>query len=172
MSNGKNSNNIETNELITELLSRQRKNVPIDKKLQYTDIKRICKYINSSIFDSKKCCLWNGYITNKNNSTKGAYVNFFFGGEKKALHRLIYINFVGNLSSNEYLKFSCENKGMCCNIHHLKKFPYQKNSESPTEKTNVVKKQEVSQPKHNKVQIITRNTATEEQLSLLYVDFD
>ena len=89
------------------------------------DQKRICKYICSSIFDENVCCIWDGYVTNINNKSKGTYVNFFFGGRKVALHRLLYTNFVEELHDNEYLKFSCENKGRCCNIHHLKKFKYQ-----------------------------------------------
>ena len=119
---------IDKNDLLRELISKQLKNVvPPSKKLQYSDLKRICKYIDRSIFldehaDSKNCCLWNGYITNENNSNKGTYVNFFYKNRKMALHRLLYINFVGELLSNEYLKFKCENKGKCCNINHLEKF--------------------------------------------------
>ena len=39
-----------------------------------------------------------------------------------ALHRLLYANFVGNINDNEYLKFSCDNRGKCCNINHLVKY--------------------------------------------------
>ena len=35
---------------------------------------------------------------------------------------------MGNLSKDEYVKFTCENKGKCCNIHHLKKYRYHKKS--------------------------------------------
>lgn len=116
----------DNNELLRELLLKQIKTVPQDKKLQYTDLKRICKYIGGSIFDEHKCCLWNGYITNVNNSNKGTYINFYFRNKKVALHRLLYINFVDELQDDEYLKFSCENKGRCCTVSHLKKFQYQK----------------------------------------------
>lgn len=34
------------------------------------------------------------------------------------------MNYVGTLLDNEYLKFSCDNKGKCCNIHHMKKYTY------------------------------------------------
>ena len=37
-----------------------------------------------------------------------------------ALHRLLYINFIGQLYSNSYLEFTCPNKGVCCNINHIK----------------------------------------------------
>lgn len=131
---------IDSNELFKELISKQLKNVPVNKKLQYTDIKRICKYINSSIFDEKHCCIWNGYITNANNSNKGTYINFYFRKKKAALHRLLYLNFVGSLTKDEYIKFSCENKGKCCNIMHLQKFMFNKKSEFNENKIQYRKK--------------------------------
>lgn len=98
-------------------------------------MKRICKYIDTSIFDKNKCCLWNGYITNINNSNKGTYVNFYFRNKKVALHRLLYSNFVAPLNSSEYLKFNCDNKGICCNINHYEKYKYSKNNVGNTKRT-------------------------------------
>lgn len=117
------------NIFFNELLKKQIVGVPSDKKLTYNDIKRISKFITSSVFDKKKCSLWNGYITNENNNSKGTYINFYFNKKKIALHRLLYINYVSDLSDNEYLKFSCENKGKCCNIHHMKKYTYSNKNE-------------------------------------------
>ena len=125
-----------------ELLNKQLKDIPSSKKLQFSDVKRICKYIYSSIFDEDNCCIWDGYVTNINNKSKGTYVNFFFGGRKVALHRLLYTNFVEELHDNEYLKFSCENKGRCCNIHHLKKFKYLGKDEPEVKKKKENKKEE------------------------------
>ena len=130
----------DSNELLRELIMKQLKNIPQDKKLQYTDLKRICKYIDSSIFNENSCSIWSGYITNVNNSSKGTYVNFYFRKKKAALHRLLYINFIDNLTDDEYLKFNCENKGKCCNIHHLKKFKYQKKDIVEQEQNKDVKK--------------------------------
>jgi len=113
-------------ELLVTLLEKQRKDVPITKKLRYNDMKRLCKYIDSNIFDENVCTLWNGYITNVENVNKGVYINFYFKGKKIALHRLLYINFVRDLADDEYLKYSCENKGKCCNVTHLQKFKYTK----------------------------------------------
>ena len=107
-----------------ELLKKQLSGIHSDKKLNYNDIKRISKFIKTSIFDKKNCSLWNGYITNENNNSKGTYINFYFNKKKIALHRLLYINYIGYLSDNEYLKYSCENKGKCCNIFHMKKYTY------------------------------------------------
>jgi hypothetical protein len=109
-----------------ELLSKQLKILPTNKKLQYNDLKRISKYIFSSIFDENNCSIWNGYITNAKIKSKVTYINFYFRKNKVALHRLLYINFVGELDNNEYLKFNCNNKGKCCNIYHMNKFKYNK----------------------------------------------
>ena len=104
---------LDNNELLMELINKQLKTIDPKKKLQYCDLKRICKYITTSIFDENQCCMWGGYITNSNNSCKGAYINFYFRNKKAALHRLLYSNFIEDLAKDEYLKFNCENKGRC-----------------------------------------------------------
>lgn len=128
--------NMDKDDILKELLSKQLKNIPSSKKLQFSDVKRISKYIDSSIFDENRCCLWDGYVTNMNNTCKGTYINFFFRKKKVALHRLLYVNFVGSLSADEYLKFNCENKGKCCNVFHLKKYKYQKKDSSEKKETH------------------------------------
>lgn len=113
------------NERVRELMKKQRHDVPFNKKFRYEDILRIIKYTNLSIFDSELCCIWSGYITNKDEPKKGTYINFYFKNKKKvALHRLLYINFKGELNDNDYIKYSCENKGKCCNINHMIRFEY------------------------------------------------
>jgi hypothetical protein len=104
------------NLLFQELIKNQRKNLSNDRKLALSDLKRISSYLNKSIF-VEECSLWDGYITEIKNST--SFVNFFYNGKKQALHRLLYYNFVDEVSDNEYLKFSCENKGKCCCIKHI-----------------------------------------------------
>ncbi len=131
-----------SNEIFKELIKRQLPDAPPQWKLNINDMKRICKYIDTSIFDKNNCCIWNGYITNMNNSNKGTYVNFYFRNKKVALHRLLYSNFVAPLDSSEYLKFNCENKGVCCNINHYEKYKYSKN--------NVVAKKEYKQKEQKK----------------------
>jgi hypothetical protein len=125
---------LESTLLLKELLQKQLKDIPLDKKFQYNDLRRLCKYINKSLFDETKCSLWTGYVTNINNSNKGMYINFYYRKKKIALHRLLYANFVEHISDDEYLKFTCDNKGSCCNVNHLKKFRYQKKSEPHIEK--------------------------------------
>ena len=131
---------LDQNELLSELLNKQIPNVPKEKKLSYIDLRRVCKFISTSIFDDNKCCVWNSYITNDNNKSKGSYINFYFRKKKAALHRLLYSNFVEELNNNEYLKFNCENKGKCCTISHLKKFKYNKIKNSITTETEKSKK--------------------------------
>ena len=33
----------------------------------------------------------------------------------------MYLNYIGKLNPNEYLKFTCENKGICCTLNHIYK---------------------------------------------------
>jgi hypothetical protein len=54
-------------------------------------------------------------------------LNFYFNQKKIALHRLLYLNYIGEILNTEYIKFSCINKGKCCNIHHMKKYTYNSN---------------------------------------------
>ena len=129
--------------IFKELVAKQKKDIPTNKKLQLSDIKRIARRISGSISDPNKCSIWSGYITNINNAAKGTYVNFYFRKKKVALHRLLYINFVGPLEDDEYLKFNCKNKGKCCNVHHMNKFKY--NTMEPikiNEESNIQSKNE------------------------------
>jgi len=92
------------------------------------------------MFDKNICCLWNGYVSNAHSSSKGTYINFYFRTKKVALHRLLYCNFVEALENNEYLKFTCDNKGTCCNLKHIKKYKYNKKKSNSKEesKQNIV----------------------------------
>ena len=114
------------NQFLEELIKKQLENVQEDKKLYLQDMRRICKNIKSNPFDKNDCCIWNGYVTNLKKSNKGTYINFYFRKKKLALHRLLYENYVESLSSDYYLKYTCPNKGTCCNVNHLKKFKYKK----------------------------------------------
>ena len=106
------------NNFFQELIQNQRKIISPDKKFNLNDLKRISTYLTKSIF-SNECCIWNGYITQFKNDT--FYINFYFNGKKVALHRLLYNNFIDDLEDSEYLKYTCENKGKCCNLNHFKK---------------------------------------------------
>jgi hypothetical protein len=152
-----------SNEIFKELIKKQLLDVPSQWKLNINDMKRICKYIDTSIFDNKNCCIWNGYITNMNNSNKGTYVNFYFRNKKVALHRLLYSNFVAPLDSSEYLKFNCDNKGICCNINHYEKYKYSKNN-------NLAKKEHKYKEPKKEIKEIT--IVGPDEPEKLIIDFD
>jgi hypothetical protein len=128
--------NIINNDIINELIINQRKNITNNMRLSYNDMKRISKYLSKSLFiNSDECSIWNGYILSIKNY-KHNYINFFFNKKKYSLQRLLYINYVDNLENNEYLKFSCLNKGICCNIKHF----YKINDLKITNNNNNIKK--------------------------------
>lgn len=114
--------------IFQELILKQRHDCDIDKKLTLMDIKRVSKNISTSIFDVSQCSIWNGYITNKKNS-KTCYINFYFRQQKVALHRLLYENYVNNLETNQYVKFTCSCKGKCCNVNHMKTITKEKKND-------------------------------------------
>ena len=133
----------DNNTILKKLIKNQLKNIKPEYKLNNSDLNRISKNLNDDIF-SNKCCLWQGYITNNNNN-RAKYINFYFNKKKIALHRLLYINYVGDLKKNEYIKFSCENKGKCCNLNHIKKVDKKKNNNTKIKNNkkeikNIVKK--------------------------------
>ena len=35
------------------------------------------------------------------------------------MHRLLYENYVSDIEENQYIKYNCSNKGICCNINHM-----------------------------------------------------
>jgi hypothetical protein len=102
-----------------ELIKKQIVTCKEVRKLTLHDIKRISKNLNTSIFNKDTCSLWGGYITNKNNNNKSKYINFYFRQRKVALHRLLYENYVSEIRNNQYIKYTCDNKGFCCNINHM-----------------------------------------------------
>ena len=105
------------------LINNQRDDVADIHLLSIQDMKRILKNIDTSIF-GEDCCFWKGYITNKNKEKKSPYVNFYYKKKKVALHRLLYINYIDELTENDYIRCICGNKGICCNVEHYKKYKY------------------------------------------------
>ena len=124
---------------LNELIDRQLKNISPSKRLLTRDFNRIIKYINSSIFDKEKCCIWTGYIANLN-SNSGKHISYCFQKKKMTLHRLLYENYVEPIGDDCYIRYTCNdvnNRGMCCNIHHMVKqqcVPIKSNENSENEK--------------------------------------
>ena len=74
-----------------------------------------------------------GAVVMIKNDDKSSYINFYYNGKKFALHRLLYINYIGELNDSEYIKFNCSNKGKCCNINHFYKILKSDNEEKKIE---------------------------------------
>jgi len=108
------------NKIIDKLYEKQLDNVDPKYHLNEKDIVRLSTYIGSDPFSEKECCEWKGAISNSSHQSK--YINFWFNKKKQALHRILYLNYRGELPKNKYLRFNCKNtkmKGICCNINHL-----------------------------------------------------
>jgi len=112
------NNKIRKNNILIELIDNQRKDCNLAVRLRLSDLKRIVKYIDTSIFDTKRCCIWRGSIIN-NKKRNSIYINFYFHRRKISLHRLLFANYIDGLKKNEYIKYNCNNKGRCCNINHM-----------------------------------------------------
>ena len=106
-------------DIYLELIQKQRKECKDSKKLNLSELKRISKNLDTSIFSEDSCSIWTGYITNNTSDVKPSYINFYFRNKKIALHRLLYENYIENLDKNQYLKYNCKNKGICCNVNHI-----------------------------------------------------
>ena len=111
------ANIIHNKNLILENLIKNQRHAEIKNKLNLTDINRIVNNISSTIF-SDECCLWEGPIITTNNKD---YISFFINNKKISLHRILYNNYIDELNNNEYLKYSCSNKGKCCCLKHFYK---------------------------------------------------
>ena len=118
--------NDKSNQIMSEMIRNQLENIDLDRRLLHADMQRMVRYLNTSIFLSGTCSLWQGYVTDRTVRNKGSYVNFFFHGKKFGLHRLLYINFLGPLNDDEYVKFRCQHKGYCCSVHCLEKQKYRR----------------------------------------------
>jgi len=156
---------ISKNKILVELVNNQKQCIENDKKLDVKSLQRISRNVEGSLFGDK-CILWQGYITYISN-TDVHYINFFFNGKKHALHRLLYLNYIGDVKKNEYLKYTCPNKGKCCNINHIIKINSKKTLELEDSscKSSIEEKDTNDKPAiydksaiNNKSEIITKNS--------------
>ncbi len=143
---------INKTDIINKLFEKQLNDVEPKYRLNSKDIIRLSSYINSDPFDENICCKWLGAISKSTHNSK--YINFWFNKKKQALHRILFLNYKGELPKNKYLRFNCPNqnmKGICCNINHyelINKEEYEKElnqtnidqetSEQATSENNVI----------------------------------
>ncbi len=104
--------------IISTLCERKRKDDELNVRdnMDYKSILRFSKFVNSVPF-GEACCRFNGYCNSKS-------ITFYFRRKKRTLHRLLYINFKGDIDNNEYIKYTCGGADKCCNIDHLAKCKY------------------------------------------------
>jgi len=155
---------ISKNQILIQMLQLQRKKLPHNLRLDIDDLKRIVYNINTSPFSDTECCIWNGYVTDNNEKCK--YINFYFKHHKIALHRLLYINYTDNLESNNYLKFTCKNKGICCNIKHIEKSNDNSSGESPKKIINNLSDNNNS---NNHIKVIKISNINDAKLSRKFI---
>ena len=113
--------------ILDELVTKQIIDIPYAKKLAYPDMKRLSVQISTSIF-SNECCLWKGYTIKAKK-----YIIYYFNEKTWTMHRILYANFKEQLTNNEYIRFTCNNKGLCCSVNHMKKFKYKNNNKIENE---------------------------------------
>lgn len=130
------------NNILENLIKNQKDHIESKSKLLLSDLKRLTNNLTSDIF-SDDCSLWNGPILITNNKE---YINFFINGKKVSLNRILYKNYVGELYDNEYLKYSCINKGKCCSLKHIYKI---------NKKENKIEKMEIIEEKIKKSNIVS-----------------
>ena len=141
----------ENSNILSNLLKNQRQNISLDKKLSFKDLNRISCNLSTNIF-TNTCSIWNGYITNINSKKKNCYISFFFKNKKVSLHRLLFANYVEDINDTEYIKYTCNNKGKCCTINHMKKtLKEEQNKEEQEEHKDEQNKEEQDEHKeeHN-----------------------
>ena len=131
--------------ILNELITKQRIDIPEDRKLKFIDMKRMAGLLSDSIFYDN-CSYWLGYSADK-------YIYYSYKSKKWLMHRLLFLNFKDELLDKyEYIHFTCKNK-KCCSINHMKKCKYRIPVGIKHDKTNdpiikthepIIKKQEPS----------------------------
>lgn len=94
------------------LLKKQRKEIKNYNnygKLTFSDIKRLDKKLNKNIF-TNECVLYNGH-------TRNNQCIFSYNGKKISLQRLLYHNYINDISQH-HVKLKCKNQTCCC-INHF-----------------------------------------------------
>ena len=102
-------------DIINQILTKQRETCNENKKLTYKDMSKIMSRVNNEDFlNSESCILWN----KKSNTIK---TENEITNKRNIIQRLLYENFMGDLKRTQFIKFRCRNISKCCNIKHFYK---------------------------------------------------
>lgn len=107
-------------ETLRDLVTFQLPNIDFSVKLKYSDLIRLSPKLSVSPF-RHQCSLWTAYVCKSIPRSKN--VVFFFNRKKQDIRRIIYANFVGELTARNYIKMECGNRECMC-IHHMRKGTY------------------------------------------------
>ena len=103
------------NTIYKDMIEKQLPNIQ-ENKLTNSDILRISNKLNENIF-TDNCVIYNGTYYRRNNKY---YIPFYYKYKKISLTRILFINYVEEINSNFYIKYTCNNKGLCCCLSHMK----------------------------------------------------
>lgn len=134
---------------LAELVRNQLLDVPEENRLRLTDMERLAKFSDGhSYFDPVRSTLFVGYV-NKNRP-QDTCITFFFRKKKVALHRLLFQNYLGELTFRHYVRHLCGHRYSCVNILHLRRNDYVNKKTPPKEpvKTMVFKSEPKKEPEH------------------------
>ena len=95
--------------LILYRLKNIKQSHPYDQ-LHFMDAKRLDTYMPGDIF-GEICVLWTGETPGENAVTS-------FNGVKVSVRRLLYHNYIADITGMIGIKTRCKNK-LCCTIEHL-----------------------------------------------------
>lgn len=116
-------------QLVSELIANQLPEViPLEYKLDQSDMVRLAPKLSGSIFNPVLCVYWEAGLY-KNSAShrqyKGVHIDFYLNSTKRALHRILYANYCGALDRQTYLRCTCANPcGRCLNVSHYRKVEY------------------------------------------------
>lgn len=101
-------------QIFIKFLENQKQFIPSYQnygKMLFEDIQRIEKNIQKDIF-LDECTLYKGEI-------KNGFASISYKGKKVSVQRLLYHNYIGMIKRNQFIRYSCENKGICCTLKHF-----------------------------------------------------
>jgi len=121
-------------ELLNILIDKQLKDIDPNDRLSLNDIHRLTKYLRDNIF-GEDCVEWGGYCERKTKRNRSCGIIFYFNGDKRALHRLLFTNYISPIPENTHIYFTCKNGPYCANVTHM--FMKEYNNRKNKKKTKI-----------------------------------